>query len=291
MSQYLAGISPDVAAQFHLDRLPFDQVTRRPDELMSLAGVRAVVTGGGGGDLGQAIVHRLAAMGARVVAADISLEAAAGVAKSAAERWDADVSALHMDVTDWAGVHAAMGRAGRRMGGIDLLVNNAGGALRLHGPFAEQDAEAMRRVIDLNFTGLLFATRAAMASMLPADRGRIVNIASEGGKISLDGLAVYNACKSAVIGFTRNLAREICGTQVSCVAVCPGVMIGPHALERLASTEASARRAALEESYARLTAGRFCLPEEVANVVAFLASPAGAYVHGTAVSVGGGLSD
>jgi 3-oxoacyl-[acyl-carrier protein] reductase len=170
-------------------------------------------------------------------------------------------------------------------------VNNAGGALRLHGPFAEQDPEAMRRVIDLNFTGLLFATRAALAAMLPADRGRIVNIASEGGKISLDGLAVYNACKSAVIGFTRNLARELRDTQVSCVAVCPGVMVGPHALERLGSSEVNARRAALEESYSRLTAGRFSLPEEVANVVAFLASPAGAYVHGTAVSVGGGLSD
>ncbi len=291
MSQYLAGISPDVIAQFHLDRLPFGQVTRRPDELMRLDGVRAVVTGGGGGDLGQAIVHRFAAVGARVVAADVNLEAATGVAKSAAGRWGADVSALYMDVTDWAGVHAAMDEARGRLGGVDLLVNNAGGALRLHGPFAEQDPEAMLRVINLNFTGLLFATRAALVGMLPAGRGRIVNIASEGGKISLDGLAVYNACKAAVIGFTRNLARELRDTQVSCVAVCPGVMVGPHALERLASTEANARRAALEESYSRLTAGRFGLPEEVANVVAFLASPAGAYVHGTAVSVGGGLSD
>jgi 3-oxoacyl-[acyl-carrier protein] reductase len=291
VSQYLAGISPDVIAQFHLDRLPFGRLTRRPDELMKLTGVRAVVTGGGGGDLGQAIVHRLAAMGARVVAADVDLQAATSVAKSAAQRWGADVCALYMDVTDWAGAHAAMDEARGQMGGVDLLVNNAGGALRLHGPFAEQDPEAMRRVIDLNFTGLLFATRAALAGMLPAGRGRIVNIASEGGKISLDGLAVYNACKAAVIGFTRNLARELRDTQVSCVAVCPGVMVGPHALERLASTEVNARRGALEESYSRLTAGRFCLPEEVADVVAFLASPAGEYVHGTAVSVGGGLSD
>jgi 3-oxoacyl-[acyl-carrier protein] reductase len=291
VSQYLAGISPDVIAQFHLDRLPFGRLTRRPDELMKLTGVRAVVTGGGGGDLGQAIVHRLAAMGARVVAADVDLQAATSVAKSAAQRWGADVCALYMDVTDWAGAHAAMDEARGQMGGVDLLVNNAGGALRLHGPFAEQDPEAMRRVIDLNFTGLLFATRAALAGMLPAGRGRIVNIASEGGNISLDGLAVYNACKAAVIGFTRNLARELRDTQVSCVAVCPGVMVGPHALERLASTEVNARRGALEESYSRLTAGRFCLPEEVADVVAFLASPAGEYVHGTAVSVGGGLSD
>jgi NAD(P)-dependent dehydrogenase (short-subunit alcohol dehydrogenase family) len=291
VSRHLDRIAPDVIRQFNLDRLPFDQVTRRPNELMQLTGVRAVVTGGGGGDLGQAIVHRLAAMGARVVAADIDLDSASAVAKAAAERWDADDLAQHMDVTQWERVHAAMGEVSARLGGLDLLVNNAGGALRLHGSFVEQDPEAMRRVIDLNFVGLLFATRAALRAMLPVDRGRIINIASEGGKVSLHGLAVYSACKSAVIGFTRNLARELSDTRISSVAVCPGVMVGPHALERLASTEANARRAALEESYRRLTAGRFSLPEEVANVVAFLASPAGAYVHGTAVSVGGGLSD
>jgi NAD(P)-dependent dehydrogenase (short-subunit alcohol dehydrogenase family) len=291
VSQHLAGIAPGVVAQFHLDRLPFDQVDRRPDELMSLSGVRAVVTGGGGGDLGQAIVHRLAGMGAHVVAADVDIDAANGVAKDAAQRWGASVSAVRMDVTDWDGVHATMAEAVERLGGLDVLINNAGGALRLHGAFVEQAPDAMRRVIDLNLVGVLFSTRAALASMLPAGSGRIINIASEGGKISLDGLAVYNACKSAVIGFTRNLARELRDTQVSCVAVCPGVMVGPHALERLGSSDVNARRAALEESYTRLTAGRFSLPEEVANVVAFLASPAGAYVHGTAVSVGGGLSD
>ncbi|MCU1656562.1 MAG: Diacetyl reductase [Pseudonocardiales bacterium] len=291
MSQRLAGIPSDVVEQFHLDRLPFDQVEKRPDQLMSLAGRRAVVTGGGGGDLGQAIVHRLAAMGAHVAAVDIDEPAAKEVAEDASGRWGADVFAMRVDVTDWDDVHRTFAEAGERMGGLDLLVNNAGGALRLHGSFLDQQPDAMRRVIDLNFVGLLYATRAALAQMLPSDRGRIVNIASEGGKISLDGITVYNACKSAVIGFTRNLARELRETRISSVAVCPGVMVGPHALERLGSDDVNARRAALEQSYERLTAGRFSLPEEVANVVAFLASDAGAYVHGTAVSVGGGLSD
>jgi len=287
----LSDIPISVVEQFHLDRLPFEQTEKRTDQVMSLAGRRAVVTGGGGGDLGQAIVHRLAGMGAHVAALDLDQDAAAAVADDAAQRWGAEVFALKADVTDWADIHRAIAEASERMGGVDVLVNNAGGALKLHGPFVDQPPEAMRRVIDLNFVGLLYATRAALSVMLPRDRGRIINIASEGGKMSLDGLAVYNSCKSAVIGFTRNLARELRETQVSSVAVCPGVMVGPHALARLGSAQLTASRAALEHSFDQLTAGRFSLPEEVGNVVAFLASDAGAYVHGTAVSVGGGLSD
>jgi NAD(P)-dependent dehydrogenase (short-subunit alcohol dehydrogenase family) len=287
----LAGIPADVITRFGLDRLPFDQATRRPDELMSLAGKRALVTGGGGGDLGQALVHRLAALGAQVAVLDIDEQAAAAVAKEAAARWDADTFAVTGDVTDWDGIHDAVARAAAHMGGLDVLVNNAGGALRLHGGFVDQEPEAMRRVIDLNLVGVLYTTRAALVPMRAQGRGRIVNIASEGGKISLRGLAVYNSCKAAVIGLTRNLARELSDEGISLVAVCPGVMVGPHALERLGSAQATASRASLDESFHRLTAGRFSLPEEVANVVAFLAGEAGAYVHGTAVSVGGGLSD
>jgi NAD(P)-dependent dehydrogenase (short-subunit alcohol dehydrogenase family) len=292
VDERLASIPPDVIEQFRLDRLPFEQTMQRPDTLMSLSGKRVVVTGGGGGDLGQACVHRLAAVGAQVAVLDVDDDAAEFVAKEAADRWGAEVFAVHGDVTDWDAIHTAISGASDRMGGLDILVNNAGGALRLHGGFLEQDPSAMRRVIDLNFIGVLFATRAAIGPMLArAGRGRIINIASEGGKISLHGLAVYNACKAAVIGLTRNLARELTEQQISLVAVCPGVMVGPHAIERLGSQLATASRATLEEAFGRLTAGRFSLPEEVANVVAFLASAAGAYVHGTAVSVGGGLSD
>src|SRR5262249_4664525 len=218
---------------------------------------------------------------------DIDEAAAEQVAKEANARWNAKTFAVRADVTDWDGIHNVVADAAARLGGLDVLVNNAGGALRLHGSFLEQTPEAMRRVIDLNFLGVLYTTRAALVPMRAQGRGRVINIASEGGKISLHGLAVYNSCKAAVIGLTRNLARELAEENVSVVAVCPGVMVGPHALERLRSTDANARRASLDESFARLTARRFSLPEEVANVVAFLAGDAGAYVQGTAVSVGG----
>jgi NAD(P)-dependent dehydrogenase (short-subunit alcohol dehydrogenase family) len=287
----LDGIAPEVVDRFHLDRLPFHQAATSPDELMRLRGTRVVVTGGGGGDLGQAVVHRLAALGAHVAALDIDLAAAQAVAAAAAKAWDADVVAVQADVTDWDDVHAGVAQAVEQLGGLDVIVNNAGGGLRLHGPFLGQSPADMRRLVDLNLFGVLFSSRAALDHMVPQDLGRIITIASEGGKISLDGIAVYNACKSAAIGFTRNLARELRDTRVSTVAVCPGVMVGPHALERLAGGGSAAAFSALEQSFDRLTAGRFSLPEEVANVVAFLAGEAGAYVSGTAVSVGGGLSD
>src|SRR5262249_15275919 len=145
----LAGIRPEVIERFGLDRLPFDQVGRAPDELMSLAGRRALVTGGGGGDLGQAIVHRLAALGAQVAVLDIDETAAEQVAKEANARWNAETFAIRGDVTDWDGIHDVVADAAVRLGGLDVLVNNAGGALRLHGSFLEQTPEAMRRVIDL----------------------------------------------------------------------------------------------------------------------------------------------
>ena len=290
MSQ-LDGIAPEVVERFHLDRLPFHQAASGPDELMRLSGSRVVVTGGGGADLGQAIVHRLTALGARVAVLDIDVDAAQAVADEAGSRWNAEAFAVRADVTDWDDVHTAVARAAERLGGLDVLINNAGGGLKLHGSFLRLTASDMRRLVDLNLFGVLFSTRAALDHMIPRDRGRIITIASEGGKISLDGLAVYNSCKSAAIGFTRNLARELKDTRVSAVAVCPGVMVGPHALARFAGQGSTASMSALEQSFDRLTAGRFSLPEEVANMVAFLAGEAGSYVNGTAVSVGGGLSD
>jgi 3-oxoacyl-[acyl-carrier protein] reductase len=291
MTSPLDGIDAAVIERFALDRLPFAQADSSPAGLLDLSGTRALVTGGGGGDLGQACVHRLAALGAQVAVLDVDVDAAKAVAAAASQRWGATAFPVRGDVTDWDDIHAAVASAADRMGGLDVLVNNAGGALRLHGPFTEQAPDAIQRTIALNFTGVIFATRAALSPMLAAGHGRVINIASEGGKMSLEGIAVYNACKSAVIGLTRNLARDLAGTGVSPVAVCPGVMVGPHALERMRGGSTEASRAALAQSFSRLTAGRFSLPEEVANLVAFLASPAGEYIHAPAVSVGGGLSD
>jgi NAD(P)-dependent dehydrogenase (short-subunit alcohol dehydrogenase family) len=289
LSAPLDGIAPETVARFGLDRLPFDQVGKSLAELVDLGGRRAVVTGGGGADLGQAICHRLARLGAAVAVLDVDKAGAEQVATEIVGR-GGEAIAVHADVTDWDGIHAAMQTVADELGGMDVLVNNAGGALRLHAPFREMTKEGFERQVGVNLLGVVFATRAALDHLASAGRGRVINIASEGGKIGLPNIAVYNACKSGVIGLTRNLAVELAPDHVSVVAVCPGIMMGPHAIERFRAATGSPSTATLGIAMQRITIGRVSLPEEVANVVAFLASDAGSYVHGTAVSVGGGLA-
>jgi NAD(P)-dependent dehydrogenase (short-subunit alcohol dehydrogenase family) len=290
MSDALEGISPETRGYFGLDRVPFDQVDKSVGDLLDLRGRRAVVTGGGGADLGQAICHRFARLGASIAVLDVDGAGAKDVVTSITDEGGTAV-AFHADVTDWDGIHAVMQTVTDELGGIDILVNNAGGALRLHGLFRDMTPEAFQRQIAVNLLGVIYATRAVLPHMTAAGKGRVINIASEGGKIGLPNLAVYNACKSAVIGLTRNLAIELAEDGISVVGVCPGIMMGPHAIERFRSSADSPSKGTLGIAMQRISLGRVSLPEEVANVVAFLASEAGSYVHGTSVSVGGGLAD
>ncbi|MFE7421104.1 SDR family NAD(P)-dependent oxidoreductase [Rhodococcus sp. NPDC057529] len=287
----LSGIDQAVVERFALDAMPFGDRDRPIGDLLDLSGRTVVVTGGGGGCLGQALVNRFASAGANVAVLDLELDVARGVAETASKRWGVRTFATIGDVTDWDDIHNSMSRVQAELGGMDVLVNNAGGALRSHGSFLGLAPDAISKIIALNLTGTAFATRAALEVMLPGKSGRIINIASEGGKTRVPGLTVYNSCKSGVIGFTRNLAEDLRGTGISTVALCPGVMVGPHALERLRGGATPQGRAALEYSFDTLNLGRYSLPEEVANMAVVLASPAGAYTSGTAVSVGGGLSD
>ena len=286
----MADLPPEIVARFGLDRLPFHQRGVGLAELLDLTGRTAVVTGGSGASLGQAISKRLARLGATVAVVDVDDDQAELVVVEI-EADGGAAFAVHGDVSDWDGIHRALDAVHERTGRVDILVNNAGGALRLHGPLMDAAPAAIRRVVDVNLLGTIFATRAALGHMVPAGSGRIINIASEGGKIGMPNLAVYNACKAAVIGFTRNLVHEVSAQGISAVAVCPGIMVGPYTLDRFRNFDASAGPTVLDHSMRRVTVGRASLPEEVANVVAFLACEAGSYVHGTAVSVGGGMSD
>ena len=275
--------------QLGADRLPHHMRDKRVTELMNLHGKIAVVTAGGGPSLGQAIVHRLAGLGASVAAIDRDIAAARSVASRAAERWRTDTIALEADITKWEDVDRAVADIVARFGRIDIWVNNVGGIARM-APFAELTPDEIAFDIGLNLRGPLHCTRRVLDVMIPQKSGRIINIASEGGKTRNQGIAVYNSCKSGIIGFTRNLAHELTGTGVSTVAVCPGIMLTDDIIKGLgALPEENAHPTA--ESIKRSTAGRASLPEEVANMVAFLATEAGAYVEATAISVGGGMTD
>jgi 3-oxoacyl-[acyl-carrier protein] reductase len=275
-------------ARFGVDRLPVSQIHQRVSDLVGLTGVRALVTGGGGKNLGQAIVHRLAGAGAQVVVADLDGESAISVAEDAADRWTARTFAVSGDTTDWDGAHAVVGETCRLLGGIDLLVNNVGGGA---GEFATMDRARIQQVIATTLLSTLYATRAALDVMLPAGRGCIVNISSEGSRMTGPNISLYNSLKAGVNGFTRNLAAEVGPKGVRVVGVAPGMMLGEGLVETLRHPEGfESRLASMEESLTRISVGRCCLPEEVANMVVFLASDAGAHVHGTTISVGGGMS-
>ena len=287
----LEGIPRPLVERFHLDALPFHQRHAGVTQLMSLTGRRALVTGGGGGGLGQACCHRLASLGAAVAVCDVDVDAAQRVAGAVGDRWGVETTVVSGSVSVWAEAKACIDQTLVDLGGLDVLVNNAGGVFgRQFGPFAGLSRESADSLVRRNLLGTMYSTRAALDWMLPAGSGRIINIASEGGKVAMRDIALYNACKAGVIGFTRSLAHEVGPHGVSVVAVCPGVMMSEGLLALLQKEGADAAVRSIEHGYERTTIGRASLPEEVANMVAFLATDAASFVHGTAVSVGGGLS-
>jgi 3-oxoacyl-[acyl-carrier protein] reductase len=258
-------------------------------DLLDLTGRTVLVTGGGGPDLGSALCRRLAGQGALVGVLDVDAAAAKAVAAELGEMTGREHVPLVADVSDWAGVHAAVAAFADRAGRLDALVNNAGGGFGTHGPFATRTQADMDTVVAVNLVGVLYATHAALPAMLAQRGGRIVTVASEGGRAALRDLAVYNTCKAGVIAFMRNLAREVGGDGISTVTVCPGGLLAPKLVERMAAWP-GALASAIDQGLAATPLGRFGLPDEVAVAVAFLVSDAGSYINGTELSVGGGQS-
>jgi 3-oxoacyl-[acyl-carrier protein] reductase len=281
-------VTRELVERLGFDRLPHEITTKSVSELMDLTGRVAFVTGGGGPGLGQAIVHRLASQGATVALADLDVEAAARVAGDASARWGVRTLPLECDVRSEPSVTASIDRCVAELGALDILVNDVGGYLV--GSFETTSMDDAEALIRLNLVSQLQCTKAALAHMIPQRSGSIVNISSDGGKMGSPLIVVYNAIKAGLIGFTRNLAFDVSkyGIRVNCV--CPGIMLLPVMEAGLAALEHDDPAVSVFEfALDRVPLGRGCLPEEVANVVAFLAGDAASYVQGAAYSVGGGL--
>lgn len=271
-----------------VDSLPLHQRGKRVTDLMSLEAKVAVVTAGAGPILGRAIVDRLAGLGARLAVLDLNGAAAEDTAAEVADRWNVEAIGIGVDLTDPRQVGRAFNEVTQRLGDVDVLVNNLG--LRFNDlMFSDRQVDNIRQEMDVTFLAPVLCTQAVAQRMRQRGTGRVINIASEGGKSYTNGLSIYNSMKSAVIGLTRNLSHEFAGTGVSFVSVLPGVMLTEAVIERMRALP-DGTDYPIAQVISRVPAGRGCLPEEVANVVAFLATDAGSYVQATAVSVGGGMT-
>lgn len=239
-----------------------------------LGGQVAIVTGAGRG-IGAAIASRLAACGARVVVADLDLAAAEGVAEG-----DYRLSASQVDVADWDAVHRLVAETWEREGRLDVFVNNA--ALTIARDFWELRPDEWDEVMAVNLRGTLAGCRAAGERMRSQGSGRIVNLSSLGGQQgSLVQGAHYSASKAGIIVLTKVVAAELAPDGVTVNAIAPAAIEGPQ-VDALPPE----RREAIAAS---IPVGRLGRPDEVAAMVAYLASREAAYVTGATFDLNGGL--
>jgi 2-hydroxycyclohexanecarboxyl-CoA dehydrogenase len=242
---------------------------------MRLEGRKALVTGGASG-IGAAIARRLAAEGAEVTIGDLNLEGAKVVAGEISGH------AVELDVTDLDSAKAAVEGAG---GKLDILINNAG--TDEFGFFAQTTPELWQKVLAVNLNGVLNCSFAVLPGMQEAGYGRMVNIASEAGRVGSKGSAVYSAAKGGVIAFTKVMAREGARFSITANAIAPGPIETPLLMAAKEFGEIGEK--IIETMKAGTQLGRLGQPEEVAAAVAFLASDDASYVTGETLGVSGGL--
>lgn len=250
---------------------------------MSPTGKHAFITGGGSG-IGIAIAAALSGAGWRVTIAGRKAERlAAAVAAHPAFRTQ------QLDVTDSEAVTAAIEGAATDFGPVQLLVNNAGGAVSA--PFEKTGLQSWRDAIDLNLMGAVNCIRAALPAMKKRGWGRIVNLASTAGLVGYRYVSAYVASKHALVGLTKALALEVAKSGVTVNAVCPGYTdtdVVAAAIKNISAMTGRSEAEALASLVASNPQGRLIAPDEVAAAVLWLASDEAAAVNGIALPIAGG---
>jgi 2-hydroxycyclohexanecarboxyl-CoA dehydrogenase len=247
-------------------------------------GKTVIVTGGGGG-IGGASCHRFASEGARVAVLDLNLPAAEAVA-TAIRAKGGHAAALFCDITDRASVDAAVSATEAQLGPIDVLVNNAG--WDIFKPFTKTEPAQWDKLIAINLIGALHMHHAVLPGMVARKAGRIVNIASDAGRVGSSGEAVYAACKGGLIAFSKTIAREHARHGITVNVVCPG----PTDTALFADYKAGAGNPEkLMEAFTRsIPLGRIGQPNDLPGAIVFFASDDAGYITGQVLSVSGGLT-
>ena len=230
--------------------------------MRGLKGKTAIVTGGAAG-IGAAIVERLRDEGTRVEIFDLK-------------------ASPPVDITSYDAVKAAV----ERVGPVDILINNAG--WDMFKPFLQTDPAFWQKIISINLVGAMNLLHCVLPGMAAQGRGRVVNIASDAGRVGSSGEAPYSACKGGIIALTKTLARELATKGVRLNVVCPG-LTETGMLENFMQGAGNPDK--LREAYRRaVPIGRLGKPEDIAGAVLFLASDDAEFITGQTLSVSGGLT-
>jgi 2-hydroxycyclohexanecarboxyl-CoA dehydrogenase len=230
--------------------------------MRGLKGKTAIVTGGAAG-IGAAVVKRFQEEGTRVIVFDL--------------KGDPSV-----DITNYAAVKRAVEQAGP----VDILVNNAG--WDMFRPFLKTDPEFWHKIISINLLGAMNLLHCVLPGMAERGRGKVVNIASDAGRVGSSGEAPYSACKGGIIALTKTLAREMASKNVQLNVVCPG-LTETNMLEQFMQGAGNPEK--LREAYRRaIPLGRLGKPEDLPGAILFFASEDADFITGQVLSVSGGLT-
>lgn len=243
--------------------------------MFDLTGKKALITGASGG-IGAAVARALHGAGATVA---LSGTRAGPLGELAAELGERAL-VVPADLSDPAAVEQLAKDAQAALGGLDILINNAG-ITRDQLLMRMSDAD-WQAVLDVNLTAAMRLARAAMRPMMKARWGRIVNITSVVGATGNPGQTNYAAAKAGLVGFSKSLAAEVASRGITVNAVAPGFIATP-----MTDKLSEAQKAALTE---RIPAGRLGTPEDVAAAVLYLAAPGAGYVTGATLHVNGGMA-
>ena len=245
-----------------------------------LNGKTAVVTGGSRG-IGEAIVYKLASMGANIAVIYAGNAAAAEkVCKKCGQRYSVEARAYQCNVADFSAVKEAVVKIRADFGAVQLLVNNAG--ITHDGLLAMMKEEDFDTVLDTNLKGAFNMIRHMAGLFIRAREGCIINITSVSGMMGNAGQCNYSASKAGLIGLTKSVAKELAPKGIRCNAVAPGFV----------ETEMTAvlPEKTQEELKKQIPLGRAGQVQDIANAVAFLASPESDYITGQILSVDGGMA-
>jgi meso-butanediol dehydrogenase / (S,S)-butanediol dehydrogenase / diacetyl reductase len=243
---------------------------------------RVALISGSGSGIGEATAKRLAAEGAAVAVVDLNEEGAKRVAEEI-RKVGGNAEAMKANIGNPAEVENMIKFAIDKFGQLDILHNNA---IRLYtGRIGEMSLDNFRKSVEVGLTAYFYATRCALEVMVPRRKGAIINTASVSGLAADYGLGAYNAIKAGVINLTRATAIEYARKGIRCNAVCPGAIATPPIMKMCRAIPELAK--ITEDA---IPMGRYGEPNEIANVVLFLASDEASYVNGAYIVADGGLT-